>query len=171
MLPDTVDGLPLHVLSVHVTVVLVPLAAVLGLVFAVPQLRDWARLPLPLVAAGAAIATWVSVQSGEALRAAGGQGGTGLGGPVAELVEQHQRLAEQLLWMVVAYAVAAAVASVVARRGRARAAAVLSVVLVLAAIAVGVQTYRVGELGSRAVWNPSGTVDYGAIEKTDVGAG
>ncbi len=165
MLPDTVNGLPLHVLSVHATVVLVPFAALLGLVFAVPRLRDWALFPLPLVAAAAAVSTWVSVQTGETLQAAGGQGAAGLGGPVADLVDEHQELGEQLLLMVVAYAVLVSIAAVVARRAGRGLTVGLSVLVVLAAATVGVQTYRVGELGSRAVWNPSDTVNYGATAR------
>ncbi len=165
MLPDTLNGLPVHALSVHATVVLVPLAAALGVLFAVPRLREWTTFPLPLVAAGAAIATWVSVQSGEALKAAGGQGAAGLGGPVAELVAEHQDLGNQLLLMVVAYAVAVTIAVVVVRRAGRGVTIVLSVLVVLGAVAVGVQTFRVGELGSRAVWNPTDTVDYGSTDR------
>jgi len=164
MVPDTVDGLPLHALSVHVTVVLVPLAAFLGLLFAVPRLREWTRFPLPLVSAAAAVSTWVSVQSGEALDEAGGQGAAGLRGPVASLVEEHEELAEQLLLMVVAYAVAVSVAVVLARSSTRGVATALSLLVLVGAVAVGVQTYRVGDLGARAVWNPTDSVDYGATE-------
>ncbi len=180
MLPDTVNDLPVHALAVHATVVLVPLAALLGVLFAVPRLRGWARLPLPLVAVAAAASTFVSVQSGETLMEAGGQGAAGLGGPVAEIVARHQDLAGQLHVMVWVYAGLAVVAAVLAGRSESAATAsgrdagtdhrpagrggvvgsVLSVLLVLAAIAVGVQTYRVGDAGSTAVWNPTGTVDY-----------
>ena len=182
MPPDTVNDLPFHALSVHATVVLVPLAALLGVLFAVPRLRRWALLPLALVALAAAGSVWGSVQSGEALEEAGGIGAAGLGGPVAELVERHEDLAKQLQWLVWGYAVVAVVAVVLARRsasleetggersdrGAGSGAAhrsglvvtALSAVLVLGAVAVGVQTYRVGDAGSKAVWNPTGTVDY-----------
>ncbi|MBA3718883.1 MAG: hypothetical protein H0W95_01100 [Nocardioidaceae bacterium] len=180
MPPDTVNDLPLHALAVHGTVVLVPLAALLGLLFAVPRLRRWSHLPLALVALASAGSVWASVQSGEALKEAGGIGGAGLGGPVAELVEQHEELAEQLQWLVWGYALVAVVAVVLYRRSRANsdgdraerdtgggvaqrgglAVTGLSVLLVLGAIAVGVQTYRVGDVGSTAVWNPTGSVDY-----------
>lgn len=172
MVPDEVNGLPLHVLSVHATVVLVPLAAVLGLLFAVPRLRAWARIPLPLVAVGAALSTFVSTQSGENFESA-----LQLSGPAAELIEEHEELGEQLLWLVIGYALLAVVAAVVvapARRGHSddeydkpsrgssspALAAVFSVLLVVGAVLVGVQTYRVGELGSEAVWNPDGTADF-----------
>ncbi len=150
------------------------------MLFAVPRLRGWARLPLPLVAVGAAASTFVSVQSGQTLMEVGGQGAAGLGGPVAEIVARHEDLAGQLHVMVWVYAGLAVVAAVLAGRndrattpsgpgggsehrsaGRAGVVgSVLSALLVLAAIAVGVQTYRVGDAGSAAVWNPTGTVDY-----------
>lgn len=185
MLPDTFNGLPLHPLSVHATVVLVPLAGLLGVLFAVPRLRCWARVPLALIALAAAGAVWVSTQSGAALKEAGGIGAAGLGGPVAELVERHEELAEQLQWLVWAYAVVAVVAVGFAwRSDPARTPAhdrtgegaadgapgpglpsppvvgVLSALLVLGAVGMGVQVYRVGDIGSQAVWNPAGTTDY-----------
>ena len=175
MPPDTVNDLPLHALVVHGTVVLVPLAALLGLLFAVPRLRRWSHLPLALVALASSASVWASVQSGEALADAGGIGAAGLGGPVAELVERHEELAKQLQWMVWGYALVAVVAVVLYRRSAAGARSEtdadradrgtgegvarrgglvvtgLSVLLVLGAVAVGVQTYRVGDVGSTAV--------------------
>lgn len=169
MVPDTVGGLPLHALAVHATVVVVPLAALLGVLFAVPRLRRWAALPLALVAVAAAASTYVSVESGATLKEAGGLGAAGLGGPAADLVERHEDLAGQLLWLVVGYAAVAVAAVLLATRSDRAASATrragvvvtaLSVVLVLGAGVVGFQTYRVGDAGAEAVWNPSGTFDY-----------
>lgn len=172
MLPDTVNGLPLHALVLHATVVLIPLAGLLGVVFAVPRLRAWATVPLPLVAVAAAVSALVTAASGQNLKEAGGQGGAGLGGPVLDLVEEHQDLAQQLVVMTLIYAAVAVVAAVVgwrARRahngrsgGRSGGALLtgLSVLLVLGAVAVTYQTFRVGDVGTEAVWNPTGTTDY-----------
>jgi len=161
---DSFDGLPLHPLATHAAVVLVPLAGLLGLTFALPWTRRWATVPLPVVAVGAAIATWVSVRSGEALQRVGGLGATGLGGDVAEQVRVHAERADLLLVLVWAYAAVAALASLSQRRslrGRPRwLATALSVVLVAGAVVIVVQTVRVGETGARAVWNPSGLADY-----------
>ena len=184
MPPDTVNDLPLHALAIHGTVILVPLAALLGLMFAVPRLRRWSHLPLALVALVSAGSVWASVQSGRNLEDAGGVGAAGLGGPVADLVNRHEELAEQLQWMVWGYALVAVVTVVLYRRSAANAdgdradsgtgggagqggglvVTGLSVLLVLGAIAVGVQTYRVGDVGSAAVWNPTGDVDYSSGE-------
>jgi hypothetical protein len=169
VIPDTVNGLPLHALVLHATVVLIPLAGLLGVVFAIPPLREWATVPLPLVAVAAAVSALVTAASGQNLKEAGGQGGAGLGGPVLELVEEHQDLAQQLVVMTLIYAGLAVVAAVVAWRarrnapdGRAGGALLtgLAVLLVLGAVAVGFQTFRVGDVGSEAVWNPTGTTDY-----------
>jgi hypothetical protein len=185
VIPDTVNGLPLHALVLHATVVLIPLAGLLGVVFAVPRLRAWATVPLPLVAVAAAVLALVTAASGQNLKEAGGQGGAGLGGPVLDLVEEHHDLAQQLVVMTLIYAAVAVVAAVVAWRAQRRAAdsgtgertdgsvggrsggrsggallTGLSVLLVLGAVAVTYQTIRVGEVGSEAVWNPIGTTDY-----------
>jgi hypothetical protein len=169
VIPDTVNGLPLHALVLHATVVLIPLAGLLGVVFAIPRLRAWATVPLPLVAVAAAVSALVTAASGQNLKEAGGQGGAGLGGPVLELVEEHQELAQQLVVMTLIYAVLAVVAAVVAWRARRRAPdgrtggallTGLAVLLVLGAVVVGVQTFRVGDVGPQAVWNPTGATDY-----------
>lgn len=173
VIPDTVNGLPLHALVLHATVVLIPLAGLLGVVFAIPRLRAWATVPLPLVAVAAAVSALVTAASGQNLKEAGGQGGAGLGGPVLDLVEEHQDLAQQLVVMTLIYAAVAVVAAVVAWRAQRRAPngrsggrsggallTGLSVLLVLGAVAVTYQTFRVGDVGTEAVWNPTGTTDY-----------
>jgi hypothetical protein len=171
VLPDTLNGLPLHPLAVHGPVVLIPLAALLGVTFAIPALRQWSRWPLALVSLGAAVAAFIAVQSGKNLKES-----LSLSGPLKELIERHEERAEQLLWMIVAYAALAVIAAVVAGRGKIRdevpgdhraastaprgslgvLGVVLSVLLVLGGAAVTYQTYRVGELGSEAVWGSTG---------------
>jgi len=65
---DTIDGLPIHPLAVHVAVVLLPLSAMaLALLIFVPK---WRKAYLPLTLAGLAIATvftFIAKESGEAL--------------------------------------------------------------------------------------------------------
>lgn len=185
VVPDTVNGLPLHALSVHATVVLVPLLALLGVVYAVPRLRAWARWPLGLLALAAAGSTWVSVQSGNHFQDnLDGRGA--LTGAFADAVDRHAELAGQLQWMVYGYAILALVAVFLVRArtsagsagdgpdagkrpvqrsdiGSSDAVAIgLSVLLVLGAVAVGVQVARVGDAGSKAVWNPDpeNQIDY-----------
>ena len=159
---DEFNGLPLHPLAVHAVVALVPLSAVLGVLFAVPRTRSWARWPLPAVAVVAALATFVARESGEALRAVGGQGAVGIGGPVADLIEEHQQAATVLFILVIAYAVVAVAALVVTRTSvTGTPAHGLAAVLVVVALVMSFWSYRVGDLGARAVWNPEDSVDYG----------
>lgn len=65
---DTIDGLPVHPLAVHVAVVLLPLSALaLALLVFVPR---WRKAYLPLTLVGLAIATvftFIAKESGEAL--------------------------------------------------------------------------------------------------------
>ena len=183
VVPDTVHGLPLHALVAHATVVLVPMLALLGVVYAVPRLRAWARWPLGLMAVGAASSTWLSIQSGHNLDNAL-IADNRLSGAVGDAVARHVELAGQLQWMVYGYAVIALVAVFAVRpagpgdagpsstgpmparagssRGSGAVAMVVSVVLVLGAVAVGVQVARVGDAGAKAVWNPDGSIDYSA---------
>ena len=119
VLPDTVNGLPLHALSVHATVVLVPLLALLGVMYAVPRLRGWTRWPLGLLAIGAAGSTWVSMQSGHNLDDALAANNA-LAGAVGDAVARHIDLANQLQWMVYAYAVIALIAVFLVQPGTAR---------------------------------------------------
>ena len=159
---DEFNGLPLHPLAVHAVVALIPLSALLGVLFAVPRTRSWARWPLPAVAVFAATATFVARESGEALRAVGGQNAAGIGGPVADLIDEHQQASTVLFVLVITYAVAAVAALLVTRTSvTGTPAHGLAAVLVVVALLMSFWSYRVGDLGARAVWNPAGTVEYG----------
>ena len=160
-----IDGLPLHPLAVHAAVVLVPLAALLAVLFVLPRTRAWARLPLLLVSLGAAASVFVAKQSGSALQQTLGLEGNPAGNPVASLIHEHEERAGLLFIVVLIFAAVAVVAFVLSRDAAAfhgPIATITSVLLVVGAVAVGVQTYRVGDVGSRAVWNPAGTTDYGS---------
>jgi uncharacterized membrane protein len=158
---DTFTGLPLHPLAVHAAIALVPLAGILGVLFAIPRTRSWARWPLAVVGVAAAAATLVARQSGEALEAAGGLGAAGLGGPVADLIEEHERLGTQLLVIVIAYAVLAVAALLLTRRTvTGPGVSALGIVLVVVAAGMTFWGYRVGDLGAQAVWDPAGSADY-----------
>lgn len=160
---DTINELPLHPLATHAAVVLVPLACLLGMLFALPRTRPWATVPLPISALLAAIATLVSVRSGEALQRVGGLGATGLDGDVGRLVLEHAERADLLhvlVWVYAAAALLAAVSQHPSLRQRHLVGTALGALLVAGAVVLVVQTIRVGETGARAVWNPAGGVDY-----------
>lgn len=157
---NTINGLPVHALVIHAAVVAVPLSALLAILFVVPRTRAWARLPLALVAVGSAITVYVATLSGKQLKsnleALGGRAQWDAS-PLGRLVAHHQALGMQLLWMTVGFAVVAVVAYAVSRRaahfGRWPQLAVCAL-LVIGAVVLTVQVYRVGDAGAHAVWDP-----------------
>jgi len=163
-----VQNLPLHPLAVHAAVVLVPLAALLGLLFVLPRARRLAGLPMALVSVAAVLSVIVAKLSGQNLKTAlerlnGGKQWDD--SSIGKLVQTHQNRANVLLLMMIVFAVIAVAAYLLSRRPDRFSGVtqvVVCVLLVLGAVAVGVQVYRVGDAGSRAVWNPDGNVDYGS---------
>jgi uncharacterized membrane protein len=144
---DTIDGLPVHALLVHGVTVLVPLT-VLGVLAIVVRPR-WRERFGPLVAVVGVVATVLcplATSSGEALERRVGDPG------------EHAHLGDQLVWFVLPLTLLTVVLVALDRRTRRRpgprgaATSVVAVVCVLAAVAAGVQVYRVGESGARAVW-------------------
>ena len=160
---DKIGDLPLHPLVVHAAVIGVPLAALLALLFAFPKTREWARWPLAITVIGATAVTFVARESGLALEAALG---IKPGNPVGDLILQHSQLANQLFYIMIGLAVVSLLnVFLVSRRtsdgaeGAAKQPAivrvVLPVLLVAAAVVALVWVIRVGDLGARAVWNPT----------------
>ena len=158
---DEIDGLPVHVLVVHAAVVVLPLAAVLGVLYVIPRTREWARLPFLLTAVAAVPLVFVARESGKSLQAA-----IQPAGEVGALVAEHQDRSDLLFGLVIGYAIVAVLAFVASRaRGLTKAMSQLvSVLVVVGAVAVAVQTYRVGDIGARAVWNPTGDVDFSSAD-------
>lgn len=140
---DLIFGLPIHALVVHAVVVLLPLSVVGALaIAAVPR---WRRPYGPLVVGLAAVATLlipVATASGESLEHR-------VGDP-----ERHAELGEQLIWFAVPLLALLAIVLWLDRRRPHKIAVhkVAAMLLVLAAVATGVQTFRVGDSGARAVW-------------------
>lgn len=161
---DVIGDMPLHPLVIHAVVIGIPLAVLLTFLFALPWTRRWARWPLALVAVGSLAGTFVARESGESLQAALK---IETGNPVGDLIAVHSQLATQLLVIMGVFAVLAVVSAVVVTRraadadsGRRAVDLVLPILLVVVAIVALIWVYRVGDIGSRAVWNPTGTVDY-----------
>lgn len=150
-MPNDLNGLPLHPLIVHATVVLVPMAAALVLVAAlVPRFRRWAG-PVPLIASiiGLALVP-LTTSTGETLEHHVAH---------SALLEQHVRLADGLLpWMITLTVVAAALYAIHWRSTHGgpamRALSVAVTVLALAAsVDTTVQVVRIGHSGARAAWS------------------
>jgi hypothetical protein len=160
---DQVNGLPLHVLVVHAAVVLTPLAALLGLLFALVRPWRW-LLRWPLVAsASLAVGTvFAAEQSGEVFRER-------LGLP-AEVIHAHAAAGALLFDATIVYLVLAAVAALAlggpsplrsGRGGRSGVPpvlqAVVAVALVIGVLGLSYQVFKTGESGARAVWGAAST--------------
>lgn len=161
---DTVFGLPTHALVVHAVVVLIPLAAIGGVVVAlVPRMRDRYGVLVALIAVVAAPSVFVAAQSGERLE----QRVNAILGPgeasarEAELMQAHTGIADNLLpWAVVlAVALVALVAAAgVARRADSPAWLGVGGYAASAAVVVGAVlslywVIRIGDAGARAAWS------------------
>ncbi len=154
---DAINGLPLHPLVVHGVVVLLPLA-VLGTI-AIAVRPGWRRTYGPLVVGIAAVATLlipVATSSGDALEDRVGSPG------------DHEDLGEQLIWFALPLLILLVALVVLSRRAERetstgsggsvtsvaghRLVTVVAVLSVVAALAAGVQVYRVGDSGAQSVW-------------------
>lgn len=138
---DTITGLPVHILVIHVIVVLLPLMATVTIVVSVRRrLRErymWWVTAANVVMVGVSL---VAKESGEALQAS-------LGGRVAQ---DHGELGGVLPWFALFLALASASTAVTSRN---RALGPIAVaVSIIAAIATAVWTVRTGDSGARAVW-------------------
>jgi hypothetical protein len=171
-MPVTIGGAPTHVLIVHVIVVLLPVSVLASLLLvAVPATRKAFSLLTLLVGLVACVAIPLAFLSGSRLEARV---------PPSPLITRHVHLAHELLPIAAVFGVvlAAFVAVDVAARRRAGqlnqlehrlipagpaapagratlgwAGRVVAAVLVVMAVATGIQVYRVGEAGAKAAWS------------------
>lgn len=147
-MPETFFGLPVHVLVVHATVIVVPVAAVLLIAsVVVPRLRVWAG-PLPLLLAiGALALVPLTTKSGENLERAIGSN---------QAINEHAAYGEMLIWWVLGL-VAVAGVSYAMRLGGRTPHRWLTVAVAVAGVLVGVgtlvQVVLTGHSGADAVWN------------------
>ncbi len=145
---DTINGVPLHPLVVHGVVVLLPLS-ILGTV-AIAARPAWRRtyglLVVGLTASATALVP-IAVWSGRELKTRVGDPG------------KHQDLGEQLIWFSLTLLVL--VVALVALEGRTptegvgngrTALTVVAALVVVAAVATGIQVFRVGDSGARQTW-------------------
>ena len=146
---DLINGLPVHPLVVHGVVVLLPLAIVGTIAIVVKP--AWRISHGVLVVAIAAVATAlipVATSSGEALEKHVGDPGN------------HAALGDQLIWFAIPLLVFSAALVWLERRraadkptiGPSALPAVMAALAVVAALATGVQVYRVGDSGARSAW-------------------
>jgi membrane-associated PAP2 superfamily phosphatase len=147
---STITGLPAHILLNHFVVVLGPLAAILAIICALwPAARRRLIWLVLLLAVATLVLTPLTTNSGEWLA-------DKLGGSPA--INHHAQLGDTLIYMVAALAATVIVLAVVhIRQARGRTVklavqAVVGMLVIAAAVATLVQSYRVGESGARAAW-------------------
>jgi len=145
---DTIGGLPVHALVVHASVVLLPLTG-LGAVL-ISLKPAWARrfgIIVVLVGLVALVSTVVAKESGETLAAR-----VGLPEPHAELGDRLPLFAAVLfvlvtiLWLIDR--------GIPGNRGRPVWVMGLAALVVVVSIITIWWTFRVGDSGARAVWEP-----------------
>lgn len=147
---DTFLGLPVHVLLLHVTVVLVPLAAVASaVVFLRPRWRRSFGAALVGVNVGMLALTFVTVQAGQEL-----QNRFRWIGDEAVPRDDHEAFGRALLWVVLALAGTTLLAWLATRSGGAPAAVGIGTGMVVGGLAVAsiVLTVLAGHTGSKSHW-------------------
>jgi hypothetical protein len=168
-MPTQINGLPAHVLLIHLVVVLVPAAASLLVAQAWSRpIRRWAGAIGPLLCLGALVMVPITVQAGKWFR-------DHLPKPLAESapVRKHAALGDDLLpWVIAMFVLSIAVFLLDRRTRDVREPVVLSrsagtagslaivqiVVALLATVAAAgsiVDTIRIGDSGAQAVWKGS----------------
>lgn len=157
---DLINGIPAHVLFVHVVVVLVPLTA-LALIFcaAFPSVMRRFGLALPILALVSLISVPLTTSAGEWLERHVDSD---------PLVRKHAELGDQLLpWVIGLFVVATGVWWAYRRTARgvtetagetgAEVGMPLRVTAAVLSLAVGVgagvQVYRIGDSGAKAAWH------------------
>lgn len=140
-------GLPVHVLVIHAVVVLVPLACVGVLTYAlVPRWRDTLRWPVLIVATLGAASTPIAYLSGEEFR-------DRLGLQSSAVVERHAEFGERsLIAVLIWWVLVVVVLGVLARTDAPSTIALVALAVVSLATLGGVVV--TGHSGSDAVWGP-----------------
>ncbi|WP_420866196.1 DUF2231 domain-containing protein [Mycobacterium alsense] len=148
---STFHGLPAHILLNHFVVALAPLTAVLAILCALwPAARRRLIWLVLLLAVGTLVLVPLTTSSGAWL--------ADRVGPAPPVLAEHERLGATLVYMVAALvATVTLLAAVHLRQAAGRtvkfaAHAMVGVLVIGAAVATLVQTYRIGDSGARAAW-------------------
>ncbi|MEU3314880.1 DUF2231 domain-containing protein [Streptomyces sp. NPDC006662] len=156
---DLVNGLPAHILLVHVVVVLAPLAAVALIVCTCfPRAAHRIGLALPVLALAVLVSVPLTTEAGEWLEHHVERD---------PLIRRHAELGDGLLpWVLALFVLATAVWWVQRRRTATTPASTAArwtpstpvrAVAIVLALLIGagttVQVYRIGDSGARAAWH------------------
>jgi hypothetical protein len=158
---DSFQGLPVHALIVHATVVMVPTAAfVVALSSIYPRFRSWIGVGMPIISVIALILVPLTTASGDKLKDHIDPGGSS---QVAKLIHHHEDLAGTLLWFVIPLVVVALAAYVLQRRSDVG----MGVTAVVAVLSIGlgaatmVDVALIGHAGAKAAWAGQVDLDHG----------
>lgn len=154
MIDYVINGLPVHVLLVHLVVIVVPLAALCLLLSAFwPAARRRLGVVTPIVALVALVAVPFTTAAGEWLQERVG---------ATPLLERHAALGPLLLpWVIATFVVACALwlwyrwTPAAPRPARIAATIALDVAAVVTAVGSVVLVVLIGESGTAAVWTGS----------------
>jgi hypothetical protein len=148
---STFNGLPAHILLNHFVVVLGPLTAILAILCAVwPAARRRLIWLVLLLAVATLVLTPVTTNAGGWLAARVG---------TSPALTTHEQLGGTLIYIVAALvATVTLLAAVHIRQARGRTVkfalqSLVGVLVIAAAVATLVQTYRIGDSGARAAWS------------------
>ena len=144
----TFNGLPLHPLVVHLTVVTLPVLVILALLSLHPKFRDKLRWPLAVLAVFAFVLTWFTASTGENLR---DHFVNVLHVPL-KTYAAHADAADRLKLAAFALAAVIGVRFLLHNRGGVIRWA-LAVLMVVAAGAVSYYVYKTGDTGARLVYS------------------
>lgn len=147
--PTKIQGLPAHILLVHLVLAAVPIAAIVLVVAALwPAAARRLGIITPIIALGALLTVPVTTHAGEWLEARV---------TITPLIRKHVALGKEVLpWMIGLFVIALLVwlwsrtESVVLHGTLGR--VVVGVLAVAISVGAVQQVVRTGEAGSRAVW-------------------
>jgi len=147
---STINGLPAHVLLVHIIVVLVPLTAVLAILSALwPAARRRLIWLLVALSVFSVVMTPITTNAGEWLEHKIGR---------TPAIHAHTHLGDTMIYFAIGLLVAVLLLLLVHLResrglpvGRALV-GIVAVVAIAAGVAATVQVYRIGDSGARATW-------------------
>jgi len=147
---STFNGLPAHILLNHFVVVLAPLTAVLAILCALwPAARRRLIWLVLLLAVGTLVLVPLTTNSGAWLAARVGP---------STVLTTHEQLGETLIYIAAALVASVTLLTAVhIRQARGRTVkfalhSVVGVLVIVAAVATLIQTYRIGDSGARAAW-------------------
>ncbi len=147
---STINGLPAHVLLVHVIVVLVPLTAVLTIVSSLwPAARRRLIWLLVVLSAFTVVMTPITTDAGEWFEHKLGR---------TPAIRTHAHLGDTMIYFALGLLVAVLLLLLVHLRetrkrplGRVLV-GIVAVIAIAAGVAATVQVYRIGDSGARATW-------------------